>query len=221
MDRDFVRRWVLANLAGAAVGSLIPPLVGQLLTTSASEGGPGPSTGVVLISMMLVGAAEGAVLGVAQWSALKGRLPALTAFLWVSATGWAFACGWLMAAVSSPAEPDMPITSGWVLLLAATNGLLLGATVGGIQAYVLRRQMQKPIRWVWVNIVAWPCSLLGMKICQDLIPMGADGVHWTLATGLGGLISGFMVGAITGPLLDASLPGSESARPPDNQITDN
>jgi hypothetical protein len=104
----------------------------------------------------------------------------------------------------------MPITSGWVLVLAATNGLLLGATVGGLQAYMLRRQMPKPIRWVWVNLVAWPLSLVGLKICQDLIPMGADGLHWTLATGLAGLISGFIVGAITGPLLDASIPVTES-----------
>ncbi len=129
---------------------------------------------------------------------------------WSMATGWAFACGWVMAAASSPAQADMPLTSGWVLLLAAINGLLLGATVGGVQAYVLRQRMKKPLRWVWANMVAWPLSLVGLKICQELVPVGAGGVHWVLATGISGLISGFIVGAITGPLLSTSLPKRES-----------
>ena len=197
-------------MAGAALGGLLPPLFGQLLSASAGQDSAGPDLATILMSMALIGAAEGAILGAAQWSALRLRLQNLTVGSWTAVTAWAFACGWLLAAASSPAEPNMAITSGWVLVLAATNGLLLGATVGGLQAYMLRRQMRKPLRWVWVNLVAWPLSLVGLKICQDLIPMGADGLHWTLATGLAGLISGFIVGAITGPLLDASVPDSKS-----------
>ena len=206
MNREFVRGWVLMNVVAGVFAGLTTPALSHFLTETISAGGAVPSQTQVLGSMLALGVLEGLIVGLAQWRAIRTRLSADMKLPWVVSTAWGFASGWLFAAISSPGESAVDLNSTWALIVAGVNGLLLGSTIGGMQAWCLRHRLRRPVLWVPVNMLAWMLSLVALKICQDLIATGTDSLQFAIKNALASLIGGFVVGAITGPLLDKQVP---------------
>jgi len=214
MNREFVRAWVLMNVVAGVLAGLTTPALSHFLTETISAGATAPTQAQVLGSMIALGGLEGLIVGLAQWRAIRHRLPNEFKLPWVVSTTWGFASGWLFAALSSPGESAVDLNSTWALIVAGVNGLLLGSTIGGMQAWCLRNRLQRPVLWVPVNMLAWMLSLIALKICQDLIATGTDSVQFAVRNALSSLIGGFVVGAITGPLLDKQLPIHPDSRAP-------
>jgi hypothetical protein len=164
-------RWILTIVAF--------PLGGFLAIQVASTAdGPGWAA--------LAGLIAGAVIGTAQWLALRPRVSAL----WIPATAAAMAVGLALATL---------ITGGATTLGAlALSGAIAGAVVGAAQAIVLRK-------WTWILTMALSWSA-GWAISSLVI---IDEQRGFATFGLSGAA---LVTVVTGVALRA-LFGRRAARP--------
>jgi hypothetical protein len=94
------------------------------------------------------GLIAGAVIGTAQWLALRPRV----AWLWIVATGLGMAIGLAVGA----ALVDYGISRGDLVLM----GAITGAGVGALQAVVLARSIPGAVWWAVVNPPAWAVAWL-------------------------------------------------------------
>lgn len=163
-------RWVgansLAELLGLgatfALDIVIISRIQSIGTVAASL------AGIVLIAA--TGAVEGAVVGLFQWSVLRGPFPTITRRAWVTATIVGAVTAWFLGSLPSTlmdmgsqetgAVAQEPPT--WmILLLAAAMGLFLGAVLAFPQWWILRRAVSRAWLWIPANCVAWA---LGMPV---------------------------------------------------------
>ena len=154
--RPPVWAWPLAILLGFPIGGLIADLIV----------GPVDSFGAALAGGLIAGA----VIGAAQWFALKPLVP----WLWIAATSVGMAVGLAVGA----ALVDYGISRGDLVLMGAVTG----AGVGGLQALVLARQRISGAAWwavanppAWA--VAWLVSsyVLSSNVDEQFTNFGASG----------------------------------------------
>jgi hypothetical protein len=121
--------WPVAILVGFPIGGYAANIiVGKI-----------DSVGAALIGGLIAGA----ILGAAQWLALRSFVP----WLWVVATSVGMAAGLTAGA----ALVDYGISRGDLALMGAVTGL----AVGGLQAFLLARRGSGALWWVAVNPLAW------------------------------------------------------------------
>jgi hypothetical protein len=127
--------WPLAILVGFPIGGYVANVVV----------GPVDSVGAALACGLIAGA----VIGAAQWLALRQLVP----WIWIAATGVGMAVGLAAGA----ALVDYGISRGDLVLMGAVTGL----GVGGLQAFALARQRVPGAAW-WVaaNPPAWALGWL-------------------------------------------------------------
>jgi hypothetical protein len=172
-------RW-LPTFLGFPVGGLIAMAV------------PGPVTS--LSNALSGGAISGAVLGAAQWLALRGRLP--NTEWWIPATAIGHAVG--LAAGSALVGYRTSLQD------LAIQGLVTGLGVGIPQALVLRPHVGAWFWWVVAMPFLWALgwiitTLGGVQVDQHFTNFGAFGaIAFTVLSGL---------------LLVQLLRGGESVRP--------
>jgi hypothetical protein len=116
----------------------------------------------------------GAIVGLAQWLALRIALPKVAWWMWTSATMLGLVLGIVLVGQSRAfLQPDNLIVG------LATDGAIVGAVVGLAQAAVLWPHVRMAVLWVPISIVAlapfFPTiSGLNLKISQMLYErMGA------------------------------------------------
>jgi hypothetical protein len=166
LTRPRVWAWPLAALLGFPIGGYIANLtVGAVDSIGAAIAG---------------GLIAGAVVGAAQWLALRQFVP----WLWIAATSLGMSVG---LAVGTAAV-DYGIDRGELMLMGAVTGI----GVGVLQALVLTRQGFAGAAWwaaanppVWA--VAWLISsyVISANIEERFTNFGASGVIlYALVTGL-------------------------------------
>jgi hypothetical protein len=166
LDRPRVWAWPLAALLGFPVGGYVANLtVGAVDSLGAAIAG---------------GLIAGAVVGTAQWLALRQSVP----WLWIAATSLGMSVGLAIGA----ALVDYGIDRGELMLMGAISGVVVGA----LQALVLTRQGIAGAAW-WVAAnpplwaVAWLISsyVISANIEERFTNFGASGVIlYALGTGL-------------------------------------
>ena len=166
LDRPPLWAWPLASLLGFPIGGWIANAVV----------GPVDSVGAALAGGLLAGA----VIGAAQWLALRNVVP----WLWIAATGLGMSAGLAVGA----AVVDYGIDRGDLMIM----GALTGVGVGGLQALVLARQRIPGAGW-WaaVNPPAWALAWLVTSyvitgnVDERFTNFGASGtLLYALLTGL-------------------------------------
>jgi len=158
--------WPLAALLGFPIGGYIANLaVGAI-----------DSVGVAIAGGLIAGA----IVGAAQWLALRQFVP----WLWIAATSVGMSAGLAIGA----ALVDYGIDRGELMLMGAITGLIVGV----LQALVLVRQGFTGAAW-WVLVsapvwaLAWLISsyVISANIDERFTNFGASGVIlYALATGL-------------------------------------
>jgi hypothetical protein len=166
LTRPRVWAWPLAALLGFPIGGYIANLaVGAIDSVGAAIAG---------------GLIAGAVVGTAQWLALRQFIP----WLWIAATSLGMSVGLAIGA----ALVHYGIDRGELMLMGAITGLVVGA----LQAVVLARQGFAGAGW-WAAInppvwaLAWLISsyVISANIDERFTNFGASGVIlYALATGL-------------------------------------
>ena len=157
--------WPLAILLGFPIGGLIADLAV----------GPVDSLGAALAGGLIAGA----VIGAAQWIALRSLVP----WLWIAATSVGMAVGLAVGA----GVVDFGISRSDLMLMGAVTG----AGVGALQALVLARQRFSGVAlWAAANPPAWALAwlvssyVLSGNVKEQFTNFGASGaLLFALLTG--------------------------------------
>lgn len=194
-DHSIVREWIPIVTLGEAVGFSIPAVVGI-----ASAAAP---AAVALPALVVAGAAEGAVLGLAQATALRRALPDLSRSRWVlstaAAAAFAYTLGMAPSTWASPITHWPPVPTVAVVALLAVAILL---SIGAAQYSVLRTVTADAGHWIWITALAW---LAGLAVFMGFAtPLWHDGQSAPLAIGIG-LLGGLFMAATTSTLTGLGL----------------
>ena len=166
LSRPKVWTWPLAALLGFPIGGWIANLtIGAVDSVAAAVAG---------------GLVAGAVVGAAQWLALRQFVP----WLWVAATSLGMGVGLAVGA----ALVDYGIARADLMLMGAVTGLAVGA----LQAVVLaRRGFAGTVWWAALNPPAWALAwlvssyVISANIDERFTNFGASGtLLYALVTGL-------------------------------------
>jgi hypothetical protein len=176
-------RWLPSFIAFIAGGAVAIAVTGPVTTLTAALAG---------------GALAGAVLGVGQWLALRGRLPKLEWWIPATAVGQAVSLAAGAAVVG--------YRTG--LQDLAVQGAITGLGVGILQALVLRPHTAT---WFWWAIAMPPLWALGW-IVTTLGGIGVD-QHFTNFGAYGAITFAVVSGLLLVQLLHAPRPIDEVARP--------
>jgi hypothetical protein len=138
--------WVVAVLVSFPIGGLIADLVVDGVD----------SVGAAIVGGLIVGA----VIGAAEWFALRQRV----SWFWIPAT----VAGMAIGLVAGAALVDYSIARGDLALMGAVNGLAVGA----MQALVLARDgIPGALWWAVANPPAWA---LGWFVSSYVISANID-----------------------------------------------
>ncbi len=206
-------RWLVANVVGFTLGGAIGGGISGTgeqpyseVVTSATEGAR-----ILAINAGVALGVFGALVGAAQWVALRGEIR--QAGWWILATTLGWAAGGVIAGALSGAIGGAVTTVGadqgvaGFLLAAAVGILAIGFLPSVAQWLILRRQARGASWWI---LVSGASCLLGFSIGFALVRLGlAEVIHlfrpedfpsaqsWSLA----GLIAGALYAGLSGWLL--------------------
>jgi hypothetical protein len=166
LNRPPLWAWPLAILLGFPIGGLIADVIV----------GPVDSFGAALAGGLIAGA----VIGAAQWFALRRLVP----WLWIAATSIGMAVGLALGA----ALVDYGTDRSELILMGAVTGI----GVGALQALVLARQgISGAAWWAVANPPAWALAwlvssyVLSSNVDEQFTNFGASGaLVFALLTGL-------------------------------------
>lgn len=208
-NAGFWLRWVAANAVGELLGLGPAAAVGILLARVLVETGGIVAALASLLLFTLLGALEGAIVGLAQRMVLHRRLPGVTRRSWVAATAAGAAAAWFLGMLPATAmsllqdaHAGSPEADGaWGLAMAAGMGLALGMVLATPQWLVLRRFVDRAGWWLPANAVAWAVAMPLVFLASGL-PLPQDGLVPLLAAVLAVIAgAGALVGAIHGAVL--------------------
>lgn len=206
-ERGLLRSWTVWTTAGEAVGFCVPAVTAALVVDGSST--------VAVPSLLLAGAAEGAVLGAAQAHVLRRALPGLPPRQWAAATAAGATLAWAISLPLLIAGENLATWPAWLIWpVVAVGGTALLLSIGVAQWSVLRRHAPLAGRWIAVTAVAWLAGLtVFMLVAPPLWHEGQAAVT-TIAIGvLAGLLMAATVAVITGVGLVRLLRHRSSASP--------
>ncbi len=163
--------WVLANMAGFLLGSLLGATDGGLIP--ALFGGTGDRVGLILGDL-----AFGASIGLAQWLAMRATYWRGLSPLWIALT----AIGFMIGARIGPAVTFRVATVP--AMLPIVFGIVMGTAQGIATWWLVRRRYLRPQLWIAVVALAW--------IVGEAIAFNLDFSHWGVP------LVGAAVAAVTG-----------------------
>jgi hypothetical protein len=216
-------RWVAANALGEFIGLGAVAALGFLFLRHIGE----PANAVQAVALagafVLLGAFEGAVVGLAQRQVLRTRLPAVRGWVRATVTGAmaAWAVGMLPSTLMSLSQQQdyaAPVAQPplvMLLLLAAGLGAVAGPLLAAFQWLSLREVVARKA-WLWLpaNAAAWtvgmPVIFLGAQANEVTSSPSAIAV----AVALSLLLTGAVVGAVHGRVLLSLIDGHASGESP-------
>jgi F420H(2)-dependent quinone reductase len=186
------RAWLVWVTVGETAGFCVPAVVASLTLD-------GP-TAVVVPTMLLAGAVEGALLGAAQAHVLCRVLPAVPRRRWVGATSAAAVVAWSLGLVPSTAGESLGDWPVPVLVIAVVvGGTVLLLSIGTAQWIVLREHVPRAGRWIAVTAAGWLAGLLAFMLVAPPLWHEGQATLTVAAIGAGaGLVMAGTVAAVTG-----------------------
>jgi hypothetical protein len=215
-------RWVAACVGGEVAGLALAAATFRALDVALPDPRSAPARVAAWVALVVTGAVEGAVLGDLQWRVLRRRLPGAArghagvrrvGVRWVGATAALAATGWALgmlpstlATGASAGGPSTAPPALLVVLLGGLGGAVVGAALGGGQAWAARGALTGLRGWVAVNAVGW-----GLAVGWVFAAASVPGEGWpagaVVATGaVAGLGSGALAGLVTSTWLPRMRP---------------
>ncbi len=197
--RGLWARWTAAFTLGELIGFGCIPVPGAAIAlwlTSSLE--PSARSLVLYGVAVLGGLGEGAVLGWFQVRVLRGLLPQVAPRLWIGATASAAAVAWALGMLAPTLDDLIGLSTAAQVAIWIPAGIAILLSIGGAQALVLRRIVERPARWVMANAIAWLAGLPWTFLLPALLPEGAATHLWVATFAVAGVLMGATAGAITG-----------------------
>ena len=203
------RRWTVATTLGEFAAFSVPGVAGAL-----AWGLGFPAAGLFGV-MVLAGTAEGAVLGSAQWLALRRHLRGLHWRDWAGATALGAGAAWTAAMIPGAfwdqledVHPAVPIVA------AGLAGAVVLLSIGLAQALVLGRFVEHAGWWLPANAAAWAIGVTLVIAAMSPTTEDTPAAVVAAVSVAAGLLMGVVVAAITGATLVWLLRRGESAALP-------
>ncbi len=182
-------------VAGESAGFLVPVTGFALAAILGLQGWPAWALLVVM------GAGEGALLGLGQSLALRGSSAAVPIGRWIGATAVAASVAWSIGMLPTTLA-DLGVAIDWgapvTWVVAGSAGLVLLATIPGAQWPVLAGSVPHAWRWIPLNMVAWLIGIVFTFLPSPFIDESTPaGVVFSLFA-VGGVLMATTVAVITG-----------------------
>ena len=199
MEMDFLRRWVAIVSIGEAVGFAVPAIVGVLFFEESGV--------VFLVALVAAGLLEGALLGGAQWLALRSELPRLGLGRWAGGTAVgavvAYAVGMLPSTLYET-WVTWPVVAQVVFFVVTGSAML--ASIGTAQWVELRRHVSRAGRWIIGTAAAWATALAVFGLISTPLWQEGQSVGLRIAIGMfAGLVMAVVMAFITGRIMQGLL----------------
>jgi hypothetical protein len=147
--------WLILGAAGLGVGGFVVAIVGPNPAAFSS-----PHT-VLFGLWAMLGAVIGAMVGAAQWLALRRYAQVSRWWVLSDVAAWAIAMP-IAGAIETPMETDFGLVV-YSIDGAVSNWLLVGAVVGVVascvQAIVLSLHDRRAFLWISLNTIGWALAL--------------------------------------------------------------
>jgi hypothetical protein len=204
-------RWTVITSVGEFIGFSVPAIVGAVSTAALGNVNNPAANLTMAATMILAGTCEGAILGLAQWLALRRYLPKLSQRAWVLATMAGAAVAWAIGMLPSALDD---LTSLPLIILIG-GGLVLGPTllcaIGVAQYLVLCRLLPHVGWWIPASALAWLLGLMVVFVGMALIPDNASVPFIILIASLAGFGMGAVAAGVSGVALVRLLPSEASS----------
>lgn len=199
-DGRFAAGWILRVAAGEATGFAVAAGVAIIMIVLAAP--PALAAPVTVAG----GAAEGALLALAQYSAMRAHRPPAGA--WIAATAGAAALAWTLGML--PSTIGLAPSAWWQWALVGLGALVLLVSIPVAQALVLRRR--GAVRWALANAAAWAVGVLWTAAPSPFIdersPVALVAALYVVA----GLLMALTVALLTAPIAARLFAGTDHAR---------
>jgi hypothetical protein len=205
----FWQQWVLANAVAEFVGLGSVAALGFIAFKHAGEPADTSQALIFAATFVLLGAFEGAVVGIAQRAVLVRRLPALRGWIRATVAGAmaAWAIGMIPSTIASLAHgPDASVQAepplALVLLLAAGLGAVAGPLLAACQWHSLRKVVARKA-WLWLpaNSAAWALGMPIIFLAAQSNELNCPPAVIVAVIGLALFAAGAVVGAVHGWVL--------------------
>lgn len=158
--------WRFGGLTTAvAVAAWFLGMIPSTLTTGSAAPAAEPSLALVLAASAGAGAVAGALMGTAQWFALKRVVPRAWRWIAASALGWALALPLDMLAGMLP-QPDDPLVR--TIAVSAVLGLAAGVLVAVPTGLLLLRMLRERDDVAALDRAAAPVAILSHERLRAL-----------------------------------------------------
>lgn len=194
-------RWTAITSVGEFVGFAIPAVVGAVAATRFGNTNTLDANVIMAVVMTLSGACEGALLGLAQWYALRHYLPGLRLRDWAGATAAGAAVAWAIGMLPSTYGDPSTLPRIVLILGALTLGPTLLCSIGFAQYWILKRYLHHAGWWMPASAVAWLLGLAVVFVGMALIPDNATVSLIILLSSLAGFGMGAVAAGISGVAL--------------------
>lgn len=189
-------RWVGFTVLGESVGFLIPVTGFALASVLGWDGWAAWTLLVVL------GAGEGALLGVGQWLGLRGSSVAVPRGLWIGATAVAASVAWALGMLI-PTLMDLDVAIDW-----ASPVTWVTVTLGALALLAVIPLAQRPLlahvgvrrSWLWVpiNVGAWLVGIVFTFLPSPFIDESSPPALTFALFAMGGILMATTVAVLTG-----------------------
>lgn len=190
--RALWRRWVLIVAAGELAGFAVPALVAAWAYDLAPTG--------QLLLLPAAGLVEGTALGAAQAVVLRRELASFPTRPWVVATALAASVAWFLGMLPSTTSgvwADWP--RAWVVLAGCVLAVALLGSIGGAQAFVVRRVVVNPGPWVLWTGLGWCAGLAAFFLVASPLWHEGQALASTISVGVAaGVVMAVVMAAVTG-----------------------
>jgi hypothetical protein len=209
-DWNLWLQWVIANVAGEALGLGLVAAVTTAMVLTVGDAAPAHVVLMMAGVMIAAGALEGAIVGFAQWLVLRRRLRRLSRREWVTATAAGAVVAWAIGMApstmmalnqSAGSSPPPEMSDAMKYALATAMGAALGSILGIPQWRVLRRYVSGASLWVWANSAAWAVGMPMVFIVVGSSAAGASALSVASTVIITIASAGASVGAIHGMAL--------------------
>ncbi len=198
--KGFAGRWVLACMAGLAIGAPLATLWGLSMRPSVLAMEAGRFGALLVVVRAMGGAIAGGALGAAQGWALRRAYPDLPAAAWIgvsAAAGFAVAVASGVVIGALARHGGAVSIAGYVVVGAVLHGVLGGVLFGIGQARVLRAVTDRRGSWPLVVTLG---VMLGTLVASLRWIFGLGGmgpVSLVAGAAVGGAVEGLALGLVT------------------------
>ena len=190
-----VAQWVVSCAMAEGIG-----MTASAVASRVAEDRP---IGAALTLVVLGGLIEGLALGLLQASWLARRFPGINKAAWVIGTVLVAGVGW--AAASSPSllgrDGGTQPAPALLAVMAGGLGAVMGALLGAVQSFVLRRHVAHAWRWVGVSALAWAPAMVVIFVGATAPDETWRDLAVILLAAITGVVAGGVLGIVSGPLI--------------------